>query len=189
MAWSGCPRPGKSYEIDELKQFVKSQELKIVAVVNTHCHIDHVLGNYTMKTFYNCPLWIPKNEADSYRSVVAYAPQWGITGFTYTEPDLLLENDALIKFGNTELQAIYCPGHSPGHLVFHNVENKVIIGGDVLFRQSIGRTDLPGGNHSQLLENIKNKLYILDNDIEVFPGHGPSTTIGYEKNHNPFVRA
>ncbi|HCX20932.1 MAG TPA: MBL fold hydrolase, partial [Cytophagales bacterium] len=84
---------------------------------------------------------------------------------------------------------IYCPGHSPGHLVFHNVENKVIIGGDVLFRQSIGRTDLPGGNHSQLLENIKNKLYILDNDIEVFPGHGPSTTIGYEKNHNPFVRA
>ncbi|HCX21376.1 MAG TPA: MBL fold hydrolase, partial [Cytophagales bacterium] len=103
----------ESYEIDELKQFVKSQELKIVAVVNTHCHIDHVLGNYTMKTFYNCPLWIPKNEADSYRSVVAYAPQWGITGFTYTEPDLLLENDALIKFGNTELQAIYCPGHSP----------------------------------------------------------------------------
>jgi len=179
----------ETYEVDELKRFVHSQDLSVKAIVNTHCHIDHVLGNYITKTYYNCPLWVPKGEADSYRAVTAYAPQWGITGFTYEEPDLLLENDAIIEFGNTKLQSIYCPGHSPGHLVFHNQEEKVIIGGDVLFRESIGRTDLPGGNHSQLLENIKNKLYTLDDDIEVFPGHGPSTTIGHEKNNNPFLRA
>ncbi len=179
----------ESYEIDELKRFVHSQNLNVQAIINTHCHIDHVLGNYLIKSIYQCPLWIPQGEQEIYRSVEAYAPQWGINGFTYQEPDRLLQDDAVIAFGHTKLQSICCPGHSPGHLVYHHVEEQVIIGGDVLFRESIGRTDLPGGNHNQLLANIKNKLYTLDDGIEIYPGHGPSTTIGHEKKHNPFVSA
>ncbi len=179
----------ETYEIDELKRFIHEQKLQVKAIVNTHCHIDHVLGNYTLKTHYNCPLWIPKGEAEIYRAVEAYAPQWGINGFTYAEPDSLMENDAVIRFGNTELSSIFVPGHAPGHLMFHHIQDKVIIGGDVLFRESIGRTDLPGGNHEDLLANIQSKLYILEDEIVVYPGHGPETTIGHEKQFNPFVRA
>ncbi len=179
----------ETYELDELKRFVSDQKLTVKAIVNTHCHIDHVLGNYAMKSYYKCPLWVPNGEMEVYRAVEAYAPQWGINNFTYAEPDILLENDAEITFGNTTLKSIFVPGHSPGHLMFHHQQDKVIIGGDVLFRESIGRTDLPGGNHQQLLTSIQDKLYPLNGDIEVFPGHGPSTTIGHEKQYNPFVSA
>ncbi|MEQ9305217.1 MAG: MBL fold metallo-hydrolase, partial [Marinoscillum sp.] len=108
--------------------------------------------------------------------------------YTEAEIDKLLKESDPIQFGNTSLTSILVPGHSPGHLVFYHEGDKKIIGGDVLFRESIGRTDLPGGNHAQLLDNIKNKLYTLDEEIEIYPGHGPATTIGYEKKNNPFVK-
>lgn len=179
----------EKYERDELISFVKEKSLIVKAIVNTHCHIDHVLGNYFMKAEFNCPLYIPINEEQSYRAVKVYAPQWGIQQYSEAEPDKLMENDGYLEFGNTRLNKIYAPGHSPGHLVFHHIEEKKIIGGDVLFRESIGRTDLPGGNHQELIDNIKTKLYTLPEETEVFPGHGPTTTIGHEKVYNPFVKA
>lgn len=178
----------EKYEVDELKRFVAEQQIEVKMILNTHCHIDHVLGNYMLKETYQCPLWIPEGEEEVFRSVVAYAPQWGIQSYTEAEIDKLLKESDPIQFGNTSLTSILVPGHSPGHLVFYHKGDKKIIGGDVLFRESIGRTDLPGGNHAQLLDNIKNKLYTLDEEIEIYPGHGPATTIGYEKKNNPFVK-
>lgn len=178
----------EDYERAELTAFTEKAGVIIKAIVNTHCHIDHVLGNYAMKMHFDCPLWIPRDEVDNYRAVQAYAPQWGIHQYTEAAPDrLLVENDH-VSFGNTTLQCISAPGHSPGHLVFYHTEGQKLIGGDVLFRESIGRTDLPGGNHEQLLANIKTKIYALPDHVTVFPGHGPSTTIGHEKVHNPFVK-
>lgn len=179
----------EKYERDELIAFVKEKGLVVKAIVNTHCHIDHVLGNYFMKSEFNCPLYIPEGEESSYRAVKAYAPQWGIQQYTEAEPDVLMENEGVLSFGNTSLEKIYAPGHSPGHLVFFHKEEKRLIGGDVLFAGSIGRTDLPGGNHEELLTNIREKLYVLPDETEVFPGHGPTTTIGKEKTSNPFVQA
>lgn len=178
----------EKYERDELIDFVKEKNLNIKLIVNTHCHIDHVLGNYFMKTEFSCPLHIPVDEEQIYRAVKAYAPQWGIQQYAEAEPDELMENEGDLLFGNTRLKKIYVPGHSPGHLVFYHEEEKKLIGGDVLFRESIGRTDLPGGNHEQLISNIKDKVYVLPDETEVFPGHGPVTTIGHEKVHNPFVK-
>jgi glyoxylase-like metal-dependent hydrolase (beta-lactamase superfamily II) len=102
--------------------------------------------------------------------------------------ETFLNEDDTIYLDNDELKVILAPGHSPAHICFYSANQKFLIGGDVLFRNSIGRTDLPGGNHQQLLDNIKTKLYTLPDDTIVYPGHGPSTTIGFEKNSNPFIR-
>ncbi len=178
----------EDYERKEIIDFVESNEIKIKYIVNTHCHIDHVLGNYDLKTQFNCPLWLPKGELEIFQSVVAYAPNWGINQYSPAEPDHLIEENEIIEFGNTSLKSILCPGHSPGHLVFYHENEETLIAGDVLFRESIGRTDLPGGNHQQLLENIAQKIYKLPDDCGVYPGHGPSTTIGHERQFNPFIR-
>ncbi len=178
----------EKYELEEIKSFIRHERLKVKLIINTHCHIDHVLGNYALKEFYKCPLWIPEGELDIFRAVVAYAPQWGITNYTEAAFDKLLKESDSIKFGNTTLSSVLVPGHSPGHLMFLHDASKRMIGGDVLFQGSIGRTDLPGGDHLQLLSSIKLKVYTLDEDIEIFPGHGPSTTIGIEKQTNPFVK-
>ncbi|MFT7030918.1 MAG: glyoxylase-like metal-dependent hydrolase (beta-lactamase superfamily II), partial [Marinoscillum sp.] len=146
------------YEIEEIVSFIKDHELKIQAIVNTHCHIDHVLGNAHLKDYFNCPLWIPKGELDVLRSVAVYAPQWGIQKYTEAIPEKLLEETDIITFGGTSLSSILVPGHSPGHLMYLHEPSETLIGGDVLFKGSIGRTDLPGGNHQQLLDNIKNKV-------------------------------
>lgn len=177
----------EAFEREELTGFIAQHQLNVSAIVNTHCHIDHVLGNYAMKMAFDCPLWIPKNELDIYRSVAAYAPQWGIQQYTEAQPDRLLEESGSIHFGQTSLQILAVPGHSPGHLAFYLAEKGILIGGDVLFRESIGRTDLPGGNHAILLQNIREKLYTLPETTIVYPGHGPTTTIGHERVHNPFV--
>ncbi len=179
----------EDYELSELKEYIHMNDLNVVAIINTHCHIDHVLGNDALKFDYKVPLKIPKNEKEVFDSVPAYAPQWGMAGYRHAEVDeFLVEGEDLI-LDEITLKMIEVSGHSPGHLIFYNEEEKVIIGGDVLFRESIGRTDLPGGNHDDLLRNIQEKVYTLPNDVEVLPGHGPSTTIGHEKIHNPFVKA
>ncbi|RED99743.1 MBL fold metallo-hydrolase [Marinoscillum furvescens] len=178
----------EDYERKELIAQIEQNDLNVKLIVNTHCHIDHVLGNYYMKEHFGCPLWIPEGEAEIFRAVTVYAPQWGITQYTEAQPDKLMKEGEPIRFGNTVLNTICVPGHSPGHFVFHLPEEQTLIGGDVLFKESIGRTDLPGGDHDQLLQNIKSKVYTLPDDTTVYPGHGPHTTVGHEKLHNPFVK-
>lgn len=179
----------EEYEQSELKDYIEMEGLIVKAILNTHCHIDHVLGNYPLKAHYNVPLMIPKNEREVFDSVPAYAPQWGITGYSSAQVDDYLEEEGKLELDEIKFKLIEVPGHSPGHIMFYVEEEKIIIGGDVLFRESIGRTDLPGGDHDALLTNIQQKVYSLPEDVTVYPGHGPSTTIGHEKKHNPFVRA
>jgi len=180
----GCYEP---YEQKELADVISEKKLKVMAIVNTHCHIDHVLGNDAMKTKYGVKLWVPVNEKEVLNAIPAYAPSYGFTGYRAADVDEWF-GEGLLSFGEMTFKAIEVPGHSPGHMVLYHQESKTLIGGDVLFRQSIGRSDLPGGNHEALLKNIKEKVYTLPNDVTVYPGHGPETTIGFEKQHNPFVR-
>lgn len=179
----------ENYEINEISSYIENEGLEVKMIVNTHCHIDHVLGNEVLKRKYGCPFKIPKNELEVFNAQVPYAPQWGIVNYQPAEVDEFLNEGDTIVLDEIRLKAIEVSGHSPGHLVFYDKDKKILIGGDVLFRESIGRTDLPGGNHDDLLRNIKEKVYPLPEDTTVYPGHGPETTIGYEKSNNPFVRA
>ena len=176
------------YEFEELLDYIESEELAVEAIINTHCHIDHVLGNDRLKNEFQCPLKIPSNEKEVFLSVVAYAPQWGITSYQHAEVDEYLIEGGQLDLREVQLKMIEVPGHSPGHLVFYEENEKKLIGGDVLFRESIGRTDLPGGNHDEFLKNIQEKMYKLPDDVTVYPGHGPTTTIGHERKFNPFVK-
>jgi len=173
-------------EQQELTSFVDAQGLQIKAILNTHCHIDHVLGNDFAKDRYQAPLLIHRLEEAPLRSVKNYAPVYGFEGYREALPDQYLEEAAEFSFGNTTLKILFLPGHAPGHIGFYDEENKIVFGGDVLFAGSIGRTDLPGGDFDTLIKSIHQKLFVLPDDVEVFPGHGSTTTIGREKISNPY---
>lgn len=178
------------YEAEEqntLVKFIKEGNLKPVLLLNTHCHIDHIFGNKFVYDNWSLKPQFHKGELSVLQSVPGYAPQMGLRYELSPEPEIFLEETGKVTFGNSELELIFAPGHSPAHLCFYIKEQGLLIGGDVLFYNSIGRTDLPGGNHIQLLNNIREKLFVLPDAVEVFPGHGPSTTIGYEKQNNPFL--
>lgn len=173
-------------ERQELVDFIEENKLVPELLLNTHAHIDHVLGNQFVANKYKLELALHKDDLPILVAARQVATAYG---FSYEESPLptieLIEGEE-VSFGNTTLKIIHVPGHAPGHVVFLNETDKTIIGGDVLFKGSIGRTDLPGGNHGHLISNIKNKLFPLDSDIVVYPGHGPTTTIGEEREHNPF---
>jgi hydroxyacylglutathione hydrolase len=177
----------ESEEQNELVDFIKSKNLRPVLLLNTHCHIDHVLGNKFVFDNWALKPQFHEGELKVLQSVVSYAPQMGFRYEVSPLPETFLPEKGTIKFGNSELQIIYAPGHSPAHLCFYAKDENFLIGGDVLFYRSIGRTDLPGGNHQQLINSIKNNVFVLPDDCKVFPGHGPSTTIGFEKINNPFL--
>jgi hydroxyacylglutathione hydrolase len=174
-------------EQNQLVNFVKETNLKPVLLLNTHCHIDHVLGNKFVFDQWGLKPQFHKGELPVLQSVASYAPQMGMQYELSPEPEVFLKETGKINFGESELDLIFAPGHSPAHLCFYAKNENFLIGGDVLFYRSIGRTDLPGGNHQQLIDSIKNNVFQLPDDCEVFPGHGPSTSIGFEKMNNPFL--
>ncbi len=175
-------------EEEAIVSFIKDNKLRPEILLNTHCHIDHVLGNrFIYDTFGLIPQF-HEGELPLLIEVQNYAPQMGIRYEVSPIPEVFLPSEGEVKFSNHSLKIISVPGHSPAHLCFYSKDGGFLIGGDVLFKGSIGRTDLPGGNHQQLLSNIKEKVYILPEDTLVYPGHGPTTTIGIEKRSNPFVR-
>ncbi len=180
----GCSNP---QECSELADFIKSEGLKPVLLLNTHCHIDHVLGNYFVYKEYGLAPILHRNELIVLQSLVQVAGFYGVDAIPSPEPLRFIEEHEKIQLGDITLEVIYAPGHSPGGVCFYDSANKLLWGGDVLFRESIGRTDLPGGDYDTLEENIKTKLFTLPDDVKVFSGHGIPTTIGYEKIHNPFV--
>jgi glyoxylase-like metal-dependent hydrolase (beta-lactamase superfamily II) len=173
-------------EQNELSDFIEEEKLTVKYLLNTHCHIDHVLGNYYVKEKYKVPLILHEKDAATLKSVSVYAPLYGFQGYQPTEPDQLIKEGDIIKFGATEWSVLFLPGHAPGHVGFYDEKEKMIFSGDVLFESSIGRTDLPGGNFKTLIESIQQKLFLLPEETIVFPGHGPTTTIGKEKVSNPF---
>lgn len=173
-------------ERNTLISFIDANDLKPVKLLNTHCHIDHVLGNQFISEKYDLPLCSHKDE-----QVVLDANEMvsGMYGVPYTKSPAITEfyqEGDVISFGKSKLNVYFTPGHSPASISFHNKENGVLIAGDVLFEGSIGRTDLPGGNYDTLIDSVRSKFFVLPDETQVFPGHGPSTTIGKEKATNPF---
>jgi len=144
------------------------------------------LGNKFVFDQYGLKPQFHKGEQVVLEAMPVWSQQSGIRYELSPLPDSYLNETGTLTFGNTTLDLIFAPGHSPAHICFYSKADGIIIGGDVLFRGSIGRTDLPGGNPEQLLTNIKEKLFTLPDDVVVYPGHGPETSIGYEKATNPF---
>jgi len=173
-------------EQNHLVQYIEANNLKPVMLINTHCHIDHVLGNSFVATRYNLPLGIHKDDLITLNSIPNYAHLYGFDGYQLSpEPAYFLEEDQEIKFGNSALKIIFGPGHAPGHVAFFSEADKFVINGDILFSGSFGRVDLPGGNFQTLKKTILDKMFALPEDTLVYCGHGPETTIGVEKKTNP----
>lgn len=177
------------YEVDEkaeLLDFIASEGLKVKALLNTHCHVDHVLGNSFVKEKFNVGLQIHAKDEPTLKAVKVYSSNYGFHQYDEASPDHYLQEGDTVTVGNQKLSVLFVPGHSPGHVAFYHPGDKILIGGDVLFYNSIGRTDLPGGNFDTLIDSIHKKLFTLPDDVTVYPGHGPETTIGFEKKTNPF---
>lgn len=171
-----------------LTHFISTNQLVPVKLLNTHCHIDHVLGNKFVSDKYNLPLTSHKDEKPVLDANVMVANMYGISYTLSPSITAFLDEGDTIKFGNSELSVLFTPGHSPASISFFHKETKQLIAGDVLFKESIGRTDLPGGDFDTLINSIKSKYYPLGDNVIVYPGHGPSTTIGQEKSSNPFLQ-
>jgi hydroxyacylglutathione hydrolase len=173
-------------EQNELSDFIRSGNLVVKQLINTHCHIDHVLGNAFIKEKFGVQLFIHPQEVAQLKAVKSYAPNYGFAQYQEAEADGLLNENDSVFFGNQTLEVLFVPGHSPGHIALYHRESKILIGGDVLFENSIGRTDLPGGNFDTLIHSIHQKFFALPDDVTVYCGHGAETTIGFEKRTNPF---
>ncbi len=175
-------------EREILAQFILSNQLKPQILLNTHCHLDHVFGNKFISETYKLTPQIHPNE----KQVLDYAPTSGLMYNmpfdNYAGPLKYIEAGEKIQIDNDELISIFTPGHSPGSLSFYCKSQKFVIGGDVLFHRSIGRTDLPGGNFETLISSIKNELFVLPDETIVYSGHGEKTNIGDEKRENPYLR-
>jgi hydroxyacylglutathione hydrolase len=176
-----------NYEKQTLKDFISNEGLEVVHLLNTHCHLDHVFGNKYVHETFGVELHLHPLE----ERLLQFAPQsgeaWGMPFENYQGPLHFINEGEEIKLGKDVLEIILAPGHSPGSICFYCKEQNFIIGGDVLFKESIGRTDLPLGDHQTLLNSIAKKMFTLPYETIVYPGHGPSTTIGWEKEHNPFL--
>ena len=177
----GCYEP---HEQQKLSSFIRARALQVVHLINTHAHIDHILGNQYVRATYGVPLALHQQEVPILRSAVEYAPRYGFTAYKPAKAEKLLTAGDVIQLGNASLSVLHVPGHSPGHIALYSQQGTFCLSGDVLFRGAIGRTDLPGGDHVLLLKSIHQQLFSMGDEVVIYPGHGPSTTIGVEKKDN-----
>ena len=175
-------------EKQKLSDYISKNQLKPVRLLNTHCHLDHIFGNaYIADTYQLSPEWHEKETFIAQNAKIS-AMMFGVKEPEFREPKSFLIPGTTLNLGEDEFKLLFTPGHSPGSVTFYNEKESYAIVGDVLFRESIGRTDLPGGNYDTLIKAIKRELLILPEDVVIYNGHGPSTTIGYEKKYNSFLR-
>jgi hydroxyacylglutathione hydrolase len=162
---------------------LQKQGLTLKYIINTHGHFDHVGANKALKDATGAPVLIHPGDAPMLSNLSASAGMWGMRAQD-SPADQFLEDGDRVAFGQITLEVIHTPGHSPGGISLYTP--KVVFVGDTLFAGSIGRTDFPGGDYDLLISGVQKRLFVLEDDVQVFPGHGPATTIGYEKEHNPF---
>lgn len=176
-------------ERQELKDFIETNRLRPVYLLNTHCHLDHVFGNKFVHDTWGLTLHLHEKEKEVLDRAPASGLKWGLPFDNYKGDLIYLREGDTVRLGTDELNILFTPGHSPGSVSFYCPAQDFIVSGDVLFNRSIGRTDLPGGHFDTLAQSIREVLYPLPNKTVVYPGHGPETTIGAEKINNPFVKA
>ena len=174
-------------EQEELTGFISRHKLKPVKLINTHCHIDHIAGTAFASRAYQLDFMAHEGGIRLIRHAEKAGFIYGFEKLETIDPKVLLKEGDIVKFGNTELLVIETPGHADGSVCFISHKEKFVITGDVLFHQSIGRSDLPTGNYEVLMKSIREKLLTLPPEYKVYPGHGPETTIGYEAYSNPFL--
>ncbi len=175
-------------EQQTLENYITENGLIPTLLLNTHCHLDHVFGNAFVIEKYKVPFAMHRLDLPTLAMGERSAMMYGLNLTPSPEPTQFLEEGHVVELGEIKLKVIFVPGHAPGHIVFYNKDEGYVVNGDVLFQESIGRTDLPGGDHATLLKNIKEKMYKLPDETLVYCGHGEETTIGHEKKYNPFVR-
>lgn len=179
-----------SSEQAQLVQAIAQLGLKPVRLINTHCHLDHVFGNAFIAAKYGLELGIHRLEIPVLEAAPLVASAYGLPAMeTSPNPAYFLEEGENLQLGKASFEILLTPGHSPGSLCFYNAADKYVIAGDVLFLGSVGRTDLPGGDMATLMGSLHGKLMQLPDDTIVYPGHGPSTTIGDERSSNPYLKA
>ncbi len=175
------------HEEAQLAGFIEQKQLKPVAILYTHAHIDHILGNnFAIRQFGLKPL-THKDSLPFMTSAHQYGKTFGFEVDELIVPERFIEDGQEIRFGNQKLIALHTPGHAAGSICYYHEKEGFVIAGDVLFSGSIGRTDLPTGDFDLLIRSIEEKLMSLPDEVKVYPGHGPATTIGQERNTNPFL--
>ena len=176
-------------ERKELKAFIEEKGLNPVKLINTHCHIDHILGNKFASEQWDLELYMHKEDLPLLQNAGNIGKMYGLEDYEGSPyPKHFLAQGDTLTFGESSFDILFTPGHAPGHICLYSKENNLLIAGDVIFQRSIGRTDLPGGDHSTLINSIITQLFPLPNETQIFCGHGPSTNLGYEKEHNPFLQ-
>jgi len=178
------------YELNEFDAFfnyLSEMELKPMLLLNTHTHIDHIFGNAAVVMKCKVPLAFHELDKPVFDHQLTARAMYNLTFVPSPAPDYYLKENELVTLGDDSLQILLCPGHSPGSVCFYHKEQQFVIGGDVLFQQSIGRSDLPGGDYDTLVNSIHTQLFTLPDEVSVYSGHGPKTSIGFEKMNNPFV--
>jgi glyoxylase-like metal-dependent hydrolase (beta-lactamase superfamily II) len=181
----GCYFPK---EREELKTGIEKTGLAPVLLLNTHCHLDHVFGNKFVHDTWGLTLHLHENEKPLLDVAPQYGQMWELPFDNYEGPLVYLKEGNIIKVGEEELEIRFAPGHSPGSIALYHQAGGFIIGGDVLFNMSIGRTDLPGADFDTLVNSIQTQFFTLPDETKVYSGHGPVTSIGFEKQNNPFVK-
>jgi len=181
--------PGSSNSAEEkiLEEFISSKKLKVKYLINTHCHIDHILGCRFVKEKYNPVYLAPELDLPLLKNAQKQADAFDIKMEDPPLPDQFINEETIIKLGDSVGKFIFTPGHSPGEFCIYFENEKLCITGDVLFNEGIGRTDLWGGDYKTLIDSIESKLFKLPDDVKIYPGHGETSTIGHEKYNNPFL--
>lgn len=179
-----CSNPN---EVSKLLNFIETESLHPIMVVNTHAHVDHILGNAAITDKLAIKLAAHPASHYFYFNALSFAAELGLKLDKVVFPDLELQDKDTIKLGNFDITILYTPGHADGSICLYSTDSQFIISGDLIFYASIGRTDFPTGNFETLSKSIKEKIYTLPEDTIIYPGHGPTTSVGFEKYNNPFV--
>ena len=182
--------PGCYTRIEEkiLSDFIRKENLKPSLLLNTHCHLDHVFGNNYVSETYGLTAHIHPNEQIVLDRLPEAAAKWGVPTEAYKGPIQYIQEGEIISLGKDSFKVLLTPGHSPGSVCFYHTEQDFIIGGDLIFKDGVGRTDLPGANPLDLIKSIREQIFPLPDSLTIYSGHGPVTTWGREKEHNPYIK-